>query len=113
MISNFEEITKELSESEMEMIEPLIRGFKLRGKDNPVKAPEIVRGMKNKGYQISEPRLRKCVNYIRSNGLLPLIATSNGYYVSYDKDEIKTQIKSLHQRASSIHKCAKGLEKFT
>jgi len=65
--------------------------------------------LKNK---FSEPRLRKCSNYIRTNGILPLIATSQGYYVSYDKQEINSQIQSLVERANSILKSAEGLKKF-
>jgi hypothetical protein len=43
---------------------------------------------------------------------LPLIATSQGYYVSYDKQEINAQIQSLVERANSILKSAEGLKKF-
>jgi tetrahydromethanopterin S-methyltransferase subunit B len=49
---------------------------------------------------------------IRSKGILPLIATSNGYYCSYDKQEIMEQIKSLQERADAIINSANGLKKF-
>ena len=112
MITNFEEITQELNRDEMSWIQPLINGFKKRHKGNPIKAPEIIKGMRKHGYRITEPRLRKCVNYIRTNGLLPLIATSKGYYVTHNTQEIKSQIESLYQRANSIARCADGLKKF-
>jgi hypothetical protein len=41
-----------------------------------------------------------------------LIATSQGYYVSYDAQEINAQIQSLVERANSILKSADGLKKF-
>lgn len=118
MVTNFEEITKELTPEEIELIPFLINGFKSHTSENPIKAPDIVRQMNEwlvgkKKIRMNEPRLRKCVNYIRTQSLLPLIATSNGYYVSYSREELESQIKSLRQRAQSIINCADGLTKFT
>jgi hypothetical protein len=81
-------------------------------------APEIVKkcneylSTTNIKIKLTEPRLRKIVNYIRTNSLLPLIATSSGYYVSNDRMEIINQIESLEQRANSIARCALGLKNF-
>ena len=117
MITNFEQITMELSEAEIETLKGLIAGFSKRTKDNPIKAPEIVKSMKvycqkNNLPKFTDVRLRKMVNYIRSNSLLPVIATSKGYYVSYDEKEISEQIKSLQERANSISDCIFGLKKY-
>lgn len=118
MITNFEELTQELNESELKVIPALIAGFNTHSKRNPIKAPEIVKAMnqyilKNDlKMSFTQARLRKCVNYIRSQGLLPLIATSKGYYVSKDHEEILNQIKSLRERANSIHASADGLERL-
>jgi len=112
MITNFADITQELNDYELSLVPIIIRGFETKTKSNPIKAPEIIRLMKAKGHKISEPRLRKICNHIRSNSLLPLIATSNGYYVSRDRDEILKQIQSLRERAGSILDCANGMEAF-
>lgn len=118
MIENFEKITFELTEKELELIPILISGFKQHRQNNPIKAYQIVDNMKiylkekNFKLRFTEPRLRKCCNYIRSNSLLPLIATSNGYYISEDKKVIESQVTSLIQRANSILKTAQGLNKF-
>jgi hypothetical protein len=118
LITGFENITHSLNDEELELIPILVKGFKNHNEDNPIKAKAIIREMnaflskKGMGYKLSEPRLRKCCNYIRTNGLLPLIATSKGYYVSYNKEEIRNQIESLTQRANSINGCAYGLQKF-
>lgn len=61
---------------------------------------------------INGARLRKLVNYIRSHGLLPVIATSKGYYCSYDEKDILLQIKSLNERADAINNSANGLKQF-
>lgn len=115
-VTNFEKITKELNERELAIVPSIISGFKKYTKENPIKAPVIVKRYNEKvvgkGIKLTEPRLRKICNHIRSYGLLPLIATSNGYYVSYDKEEIINQITSLHERANSIINCAIGLEAF-
>lgn len=113
MITNFEEITQELSEVELLLLPKIIAGFKNYSVNNPIKEPDIVRRFNERNtIKLSGARLRKIVNHIRTNGLLPLIATSKGYYVSYDRSEIEKQIESLKQRANSINNCANGLNRF-
>jgi hypothetical protein len=120
MVTNFEDVTKELSDEECKYISILITGFQKRTKDNPIKAPDIIKNINtfvaaqrpDIKKKLSEPRLRKLCNYIRTQGLIPLIATSNGYYVSYDKEEIQNQIQSLNDRANAIIKSSLGLVKF-
>ena len=110
MITNFEEITQELNKDELAILHLVIQGFKGYTKDNPIKADLIISRMNeflsNKNYKI------KFVNHIRTNSILPLIATSKGYFVTDDKEIILTQIVSLMQRANSIEGCAQGLKEF-
>lgn len=120
MVTNFEEITNDLTQEELKVVELLLKGFAGRKKENPIKGPEAVESINKfivdkpeyNGYRFTEPRLRKCCNYIRVKSLLPLVATAKGYYVSYDKEEIKSQIQSLEDRANSILSSANGLKKF-
>jgi hypothetical protein len=117
MIKNFEDITCELTPDEKRLVPVIIRGLNLKSKANPIKGAEIVaaiNGQKEKYgiKQFSEPRLRKIVNFIRSEGILPVIGTSNGYYISYDADELNGQIESLTQRADAIMSSANGLKKW-
>lgn len=117
-ITNFENYTAELTDQELEILPIIIHGFRAYKKNNPIKAELIVNRMneylKNNGYKIrlTQPRLRKLVNYIRSNSLLPLIATSHGYFTTDCKLTIQEQIKSLMERANSIERCANGLRNF-
>lgn len=112
MITGFEEITEELTQEEYTLVDVLIAGFSKRTSQNPIKAPEIIRKMQEGGYKITGPRLRKLCNYIRRNGLLPLIATSSGYYCSTDPVDIQKQITSLQERAEGILAASNGLKKF-
>jgi hypothetical protein len=118
MITNFENYTNELTDQEMEILPIVIHGFRAYKKNNPIKAQLIVTRMNNylqeNGYKIrlNGPRLRKLVNYIRSNSLIPLIATSQGYFTTDCKETIINQIQSLNERANSIERCANGLKKF-
>lgn len=118
MIKNFEYLTREMTDDEKKLVPVLIKGFSTKTKDNPIKAPDIVQAINAKKESLklksafSEVRLRKLVNFIRAEGILPLIATSNGYFCSEDKEEIKNQIESLTQRANAIMVSADGLKKY-
>ena len=121
MLTNFTHITHELTPDEMAILPLVIAGFKTHSKENPIKEPDIIHAFNSKSFilkagrkqpHLSGARLRKLVNHIRTNGMLPLIATSQGYYVSHDKEDIENQINSLRQRARSINACADGMSKF-
>jgi hypothetical protein len=117
MIINFEEITKELTEDEKKLVPIIIKGLNTKTKENPIKGADIVNAInENKdryGIKLfSEPRLRKIINFIRSEGILPVMGTSNGYYCTKDRAELQSQIESLIQRAEAIMTSANGLKKF-
>jgi hypothetical protein len=117
MIKNFEKITKEMTEDEKKLVPLIIRGLSTRTKENPIKGAEIVSAINSQkdkyGIKLfSEPRLRKIVNFIRTESILPLMGTSNGYYCTKDRDELESQIESLTQRAEAIISSANGLKKF-
>jgi hypothetical protein len=118
MIDGFENITKELTDEELLLVPILIKGFEKRTKDNPIKDP-VIRSSINENLEklgltkkLSSVRLRKLVHHIRVKSLLPLIATSKGYYVSYEEADIKSQINSLEQRARSIQEASRGFQAF-
>lgn len=114
MITNFEEITAPLSIEERELLVCVYDVIKMVDKNNPIKAPNLIQRVKqltNK-EKFAQARLRKIINFIRSNGLLPVIATSSGYYTSYEIDEIQREIKSLNERAEAIKYASDGLKIF-
>lgn len=119
MITNFETITEDLTEIELSYsndVKMILLGVL---NDKPIKQPQLcdainsnLQFMQADGISVTGVRLRKYVNYFRSKGILPILATSDGYLLTNDKEMISGQIKSLKQRAASILKAANGLEKF-
>jgi hypothetical protein len=114
MLINFEEITTDLTPEELEWLELMVIGLRKYTAQNPIKAPDIVAGWNSKPgrLKMTEVKLRKFCNHIRANGILPLIATSKGYFVSWDKEDIRNQVTSLEQRSRSIQSSADGLKRF-
>jgi len=113
MIKGFENETEPLSAEELIALPILIEGFKkLKGKECAMTAKYIAAQMKKHHFiTIDGARIRKVVNYIRTNNKVPfLMATSRGYYVSDSTDEILEYVKSLKDRADSIYHVAKCLE---
>jgi hypothetical protein len=115
MITNFEEITAYLTPEEKELTVSIMQILMKLKKSKPMLSTEIVELINKKhfvgtSYKFTGVKLRKYCNYIRSKSLLPIIATSNGYYVSYDKNEIALQIESLEQRSEAILNSVNGLK---
>ena len=110
MITNFEEITKELTEEEKQLVTKL--DDILSNRKMPIKSDEIVLLIKEHYPKFNEVKLRKLSNYIRTNGILPLMATSNGYFLAVSQEEVRREIKSLRERANSINSAANGLTRF-
>jgi len=115
MIEGFEEITFELNDQEIKLANELIKHFNNKDKNNKVKASDIVKGINshyNLTFKFTEVRLRKIINYYRSNSIIPIISDSEGYFVSYEKKDLEKVIKSLDQRSNSIKRSSEGLKKF-
>lgn len=116
MIQNFIKETSELTKYEAEVLLPIIALCLQHhiGKDKAVTNRQICERMKKKGYELTETRVRKIVNRIRTNNLVEcLIATSKGYYVTHNKKELENYIKSLKGREEAIRMVREALEQQT
>lgn len=122
-ITNFEEITETLTEGELMMLPYVKMGFeKFTTKENAIKSDslcEIINhlyimenGFVGDFVPMNGVRLRKFVNYLRKNSILPVIGVKNGYFVNYQQEELENQIKSLTERANGILVAAEGLKRF-
>lgn len=114
MITNFENITYDVSSVEEEAAKFLARHLNKysKGKRNSIKSSALSKILlkKNKNWKISDARLRKLINLIRHNGWSNcLLATSKGYFVSGSKKEVQLYLQSLDERANEINKIRETL----
>lgn len=114
MLTLFEEQTTPLSDYELTLVQGFVKSFlNKKGADNAITNKQIVEAYKNKGININDARVRKIINYIRNNNLvMGLMASSKGYYVTTDKDEIKQYIDSLIGRAKAISCIAEKMKDY-
>lgn len=113
MIKGFETETEELTEYESTVLLPLIvKGLSVKiGQKNAVTNGKMRTKLQEKGYEVTDPRIRKIINYIRMNKLITnLLATSKGYYVSNDAKEIEDYKQSLISRANAILNIVKSYD---
>lgn len=105
MIKGFSNETSPLNDYELRILLPVIlAGLKdKQGKRNAVTNNYIIGRLKEQGYRIDAPRLRKVINHIRTNDLIPgLIATSEGYYLATSEKELMDYEDSLRGREEAI-----------
>lgn len=104
MITNFEEYTPPITEEEKRDIVPALVQV-LQSLRDPMKQPDICKRLQ-RDYGItvnSGAKFRKLVHYIRVKQLVcNLVASSAGYYVSYDQKEIRDYMRSLDERIEAI-----------
>ena len=106
MVQGFEKYTEALTTYERDMLVPiLVEGLKRRiGTKYAIRNKDICKALTARGYQnVTEARVRKCINFIRINGLVPhLVANSKGYYVATSVEEVERYAQSLQERAEAI-----------
>ena len=112
MIEGFEKETHDLNSFELGLLPVFVAGFAgKRGKDKAVTNKEIIERLKSRNIVLGEARVRKIINHIRNKGLVEgLVATSKGYYISDDPEEIKSYIQSLLGREEAIRVIREGFE---
>ena len=105
MITGFDEETAPLSEKELKILPHVafILGTR-KGHDAAITNKQIAKAIWNTEFvKVGEPRIRKIINYIRINGIVScLIATSKGYYVATNEQELLDYEQSLDGRATAI-----------
>ena len=100
MISLYERETKPLSEEDISYAKILAEGFKQLPKGRKIKNYEIVEAFqKKRNIILTEVKVRKLIQYIRSKDLvLGLCSSSDGYWVTDDPKELIAVMKSLRER---------------
>lgn len=114
MLLNFEKQTEALSDYERTTILPIMVKClnNKQGKDKAITNNLMCEKMEEHGYIITPIRVRKIINYIRTNDLIQgLMATSTGYYVTHDTTELRTYIASLKGREDAIREVRESMER--
>lgn len=109
----FEPETSKLTEYEMNKLLPImVKALKNKvGKENAITNAYMVEKMREHGYDLTEIRVRKIINYIRTHGLIDcLMASNKGYYISTDKNEMNNYCQSLLGREEAIHEVRMAME---
>jgi hypothetical protein len=112
MITGFDE-TKELTDDEMGLVPIIVKRFNdKKGKVHIVTNEQIRKGLKaNLDIDITEPRVRKIIQYIRvKNLLIGLIATSKGYFLATDSAEVEAWLGTMEQRKRAIEESIRSGE---
>ena len=113
MLNGFEKQTKKLNDYEKDVLLPIMVKCLQRkvGKENAITNAVMCEKMNERGYQITESRVRKIINYIRTQWLVPrLMATNAGYYVTNDECELRAYIASLKGREDAIRAMRHAVE---
>ena len=114
MLHGFENETRPLNGYEKNTLLPIIvRGLSNRtGAANAVSNGHICISLRNKGYKVTEVRIRKIINHIRTHSLVTcLIASGKGYYRAESRQEVVDYIESLKGRENAIKAVRMALEK--
>lgn len=104
MVTNFEQYTAEVIDKEIPVIEYIASRLKLNvGQKNQVTNNQIRSKLKDKSINISDSKLRKFIQYIRQNNLVPMLcATSRGYYVAQTVQEFIEYTQSFEERINGM-----------
>lgn len=123
MIRNFEEYTHNMTMAEKKYILPqIIRILSLAiGKEKAITNNQIIENIilpsineYPESLNLNMSRIRHIIHVLRVSDMIPfLVASSKGYYISNNKDEIETYIKSIDDRLKSIYQIRKALRRQT
>lgn len=112
MIKGFDKVTLPLNEYERDILLPIMVNSLITkiGSKKAVTNVTIVSKLRSIGHKISEPRVRKIINHIRTHDLIKgIIATSDGYYIAQSRQEYDDYIESLQGRISAIEQVKEAI----
>lgn len=108
MLNGFTTETAPLTDNELAALPQVVSLLKQHfGRDNAVTNA----GIRAEFPELTDARVRKIINHIRNNALVPcLVATSIGYYVAETEAELKGYEDSLRGRAEAIMAVAESIK---
>lgn len=113
MSTSFKEHNQPLSAGELAGLNDVVSWLKEYLPEGYIHGPELIYRMnKDLPINMTDVKFRKFVNHIRSNAILPLLATSKGYTISYRNADVQAQINSLAEREAGLANARMGLQAF-
>ena len=113
MIQGFRHETSPLTEYELNIVTPLIASI-IRacvGKEN-AKTNAMIRKELEPFSSLSQARVRKIINHIRTTDIVPrLVASSRGYYITDSCNELAEYEESLLGREMAIRNVRASIER--
>ncbi len=107
MLTLFKNITEEITSLERDTLVPLLISIlTLSHEEKRITGNQLCIWFKAQGHNVSAPRLRKMINYIRVRNMLApavVIGAGNGYFITTDTGIIEDQIESIKGRMDSMN----------
>lgn len=106
---------RKLNNEEVVIIPDLVKILLKSNREKPILCSQITTWLINNkdyynlNYKPNSSHIRKLINFIRSESILPVMSFNRGYYVSYKTEDIENMVKSLRERAQAISAAADGL----
>lgn len=99
MITNFERYTENISDKQKAKANALMYYMQShKGEARAIKSEVLERH-----FQCADVVVRKMVNYLRTSGKCPMLAsTQNGYFIAENSKEIRSHLKSMFERSFRI-----------
>lgn len=105
MVTNFEQYTADVKDKEMPIVDYIVSRIKLNvGQNSQVTNAQIRKKiLEQKKVKIAEPKLRKFIQYIRQQNLVPMLcATQKGYYVAQSVQEFQAYTDTVEERINGM-----------
>lgn len=101
-----------LNDYERGVLLPLVLRFLSEANGRTISSYMIAEAIRKTGHACDSYRVRKVVNYIRVNAIIPCLASNGkGYFVASNEKEITETINSLGGRVEAIQEVIYALKK--
>ena len=100
-----------LNDYERDVLLPLVVGFLQSSGTRVVPGDALAAAVRKQGHVCDRRQIRLIVNHIRTNAIIPCLASNNkGYFVATNECEITETINSLQGRVDSIQEVIEALK---
>lgn len=96
---------------ERDVLVPLVCGILQKHGTHPLPSLTIAEEIRKMGHAITTRQVRKVINHIRREGIIPCVASSrNGFFVASNVNEISECIGTLESLADAIREVIEALK---